>query len=500
MRAMSRVLVGGVVLALAVPATPAAAKPAGSTPAPGNADNPVTVTLITGDRVRIDAAGVSVEPARRARPVPITQSKEHGDWYVLPGDAAPLVASGALDRELFNVTGLVKQGLDDAHTDVVPLLAEYPDAAALTRATAPAGTRKGRVLRSVNLTVLDEPKQDAPRFWAGIKGPKATSLNAGSGVKKLWLNAKMRSTLDRSAAQVGAPAAWQAGYTGKGVTLAVLDSGYDATHPDLAGRVNASRNFTPAGTVVDKAGHGTHVASIAAGSGSASNGRYRGVAPEADLAVGKVLTDDGWGFTSWIIAGMEWAATEAKAKVVNMSLGGGPSDGSDPLSQAVNRISRQHGTLFVIAAGNLGADGTVSGPSTADEALSVASVTKTDQLSDFSSRGPRVVDHAIKPDLAAPGSDIVAARAAGTNPSEPVGEHYAVHSGTSMASPHVAGAAAILAQQHPDWNGARIKAALMSTAHQGQGHQPTAVGAGRLDLARATSQQVQASPAASTPT
>ncbi len=90
-----------------------------------------------------------------------------------------------------------------------------------------------------------------------------------------------------------------------------------------------------------------------------------------------------------MIAGMEWAAAEAKAKVVNLSLGGDPSDGTDPVSLALNQLSRQHGTLFVVAAGNRGADRTVSTPAAADEALAVASVTKSDQLSPFSSRGPR---------------------------------------------------------------------------------------------------------------
>jgi subtilisin family serine protease len=134
------------------------------------------------------------------------------------------------------------------------------------------------------------------------------------------------------------------------VKVAVLDTGVDATHPDLAGRIKQTQNFTSSADTVDRFGHGTHVADIVAGSGAASNGSRKGVAPGADLLVGKVLGDDGAGYDSWIIAGMEWAAAQG-ATVVNMSLGGDPTDGTDPLSEAVDRISADSGTLFVVAAG-----------------------------------------------------------------------------------------------------------------------------------------------------
>ncbi len=450
------------------------------------------VTLITGDRVAVKAGKpIAFDPADRSRPVRFAKFTQRGDWYVVPSDAASLVGRGTLDRQLFNVTGLVRQGYDDARTKVVPLLAEYKDARA---GVAPKGARKARVVPGANLAVLEESKRDADTFWADLTNGSAAPRALDRGIGKVWLNARIQASLDKSVPQVGAPAAWQAGFTGKGVTVAVLDTGYDTDHPDLAGRIAATKNFTPGGTVEDKYGHGTHVSSIALGSGAASQGKYKGVAPDAKLAVGKVLDDSGSGQIDWIIAGMQWAATTAKAKVINMSLGGWPTDGTDPMSQAVNRISRQTGALFVIAAGNSGQDGTISTPAAADDALTVGSVTKTDQLSVFSSRGPRITDNAIKPDIAAPGSDIVAARATGTFPDEAVDENYARLSGTSMATPHVAGAAAILAQQHPDWKGDRIKAALMGTSKALAGLGPNAIGAGRLDLVRATTQPVHSVP------
>ncbi len=449
------------------------------------------VTLVTGDRVAVsDGRPRGIDPVRRAGKVQFAQYSERGDWYVVPSDAFQLINSGAVDRQLFNVTGLVRQGYDDAHTSVLPLLAEYPNVRA---ATAPAGARKGRVFTTLNLARLDERKADAARFWSTVAGgTSAKSLKAGP--RKLWLNRKVKATLDQSVPQVGAPAAWQAGLTGKDVTVAVLDTGYDLDHPDLAGRIGPTQDFMNTGTVDDRYGHGTHVASITLGSGAASGGRYKGVAPEAKLAVGKVLDDTGSGTFESVLAGMEWASATIKARVVNMSLGAGPSDGTDIMSQAVNRLSRDNGTLFVISAGNFGEPGTIGTPGAADAALTVGSVTKSDELSDFSSRGPRMNNYAIKPDIAGPGSDIVAARATGTFPDEAVDENYAKLSGTSMAAPHVAGAAAILAQKYPSWSGEQLKAALMGSAKQLDGLGANEIGAGRLDVARAVSQQVVAVP------
>ncbi|WP_406434788.1 S8 family serine peptidase [Streptomyces sp. NBC_01589] len=192
----------------------------------------------------------------------------------------------------------------------------------------------------------------------------------------------------------------------------MLDSGADTTHPDLAKRIVASRSFVAGEDVIDRNGHGTHTASTVAGTGAASHGAERGVAPGADLLVGKVLADNGSGPISGIIAGMEWAARTEHAKVINMSLGT-PAwhTQDDPLSRAVNQLSVETGALFVIAAGNSGnSPHSVSAPGTADAALTVGAVDSSDQLAPFSSAGPRLMDDALKPDLTAPGVDVLAAR------------------------------------------------------------------------------------------
>ncbi|MET8388499.1 S8 family serine peptidase [Streptosporangium canum] len=400
-----------------------------------------------------------------------------GHLYVIPSDARVLVAEGVLDPRLFDVTQLLAWHYGDADTPDIPLITQSSEGLA----PPPRGAQQTRRLAALGMSALRVPKASAGQAWKDLTGG-ARALAAGT--TKLWLDGRRSFSLDHSAKQIGATEAWKQGMTGKGVTVAVLDSGYDPDHPDLKGVVTQERNFSSDPDIRDTLGHGTHVASIVAGAGE----KYRGVAPDARLAIGKV--GDASGPTdSAILAGMEWAAVEVKAKVVNMSLGGQDSPEIDPVEQAVNTLSARTGTLFVVAAGNSGRPGSVSSPGSADAALTVGAVDREDRLAYFSSAGPREGDHAIKPDVTAPGVDIMAAAAKGTAD----GPHVA-QSGTSMASPHVAGAAAILAQRHPDWNGERLKAALIGTAKPTGDATPYQQGAGRVDLVRALAQQVTAVP------
>lgn len=313
-------------------------------------------------------------------------------------------------------------------------------------------------------------------------------------IDRIWLDGQRRVALDRSTVQVGVPAAHRAGFTGRGVRVAVLDTGVDTAHPDLAGRVAESRNFSADPQPGDTVGHGTHVASIIAGGGTAPGGRFQGVAPDATLLSGKVC--ESYGCTeSAILAGMRWAAVEARADVINMSLGGIDTPELDPLEQAVNRLTEQTGALFVIAAGNAGEDASIGSPGSAAAALTVGAVERDDELAFFSSRGPRVGDDAVKPEVTAPGVGIVAARAGGTRPpGDLVGEHHVALSGTSMAAPHVAGAAALLRQQQPGWRAAQLKSALTNSARPHPRLGAFEQGAGRLDVARATAARVGAHP------
>ncbi|HYN17155.1 MAG TPA: S8 family peptidase, partial [Actinomycetes bacterium] len=327
---------------------------------------------------------------------------------------------------------------------------------------------------------------------AGTATSATRTTGTLAGVTRVWLDRRFRATdLDPNLTQIGAPAAWTAGLTGEGVKVAVLDTGIDGGHPDLrGGKVVAEADFSESGSTADHYGHGTHVASIVAGTGARAAGQRKGVAFEASLLNGKVLDDFGFGSESGIIAGMEWAARQ-RARVVNMSLGGWPTDGSDPMSQAITRLTARYRTLFVVAAGNSGpGEQTVENPGVATAALTVGAVDAADELADFSSRGPRFGDYAMKPDITAPGVDIVAARAAGTSMGEPVDQWYTRASGTSMATPHVAGAAAVMAQRWPSWTPARIKAVLMGTANPHPDLGVYEQGGGRLDVAHAISQRL----------
>lgn len=474
------------------PPEPAATEPLGQ------------VTLITGDRVNVARAVdgttlATVEPRADGSRSMVKVVRDGADVYVTPDDAHPFVAAGALDRELFNVTRLLAEGNGDGTT---PVIVEYADDGIGAMATpARRVLRHGRqmaTLESIDAVAVAVSDEAAPEFWADLHASwegmtTARRLSAGT-VEKVWLDPTIEADLAESVPQIGAGAAWADGFDGTGTTVAVLDTGYDPTHPDLAGQVEGTADFTGAG-ITDGHGHGTHVAATVAGTGAAADGTYVGVAPGADLLIGKVMGDDGTGMGSWLIDGMEWAV-DSGADVVNMSLSTEVTDGSDPLSQAVDALSAASGTLFVATSGNTGPDeGTARAPGNADAALSVAAVDKADVLAAFSSRGPRAGDGALKPDIAAPGVDIVAARAAGTTMGTPVGEAHVSASGTSMAAPHVAGAAAILQQRHPDWNGDRIKATLMGTSVGVDDAHVFGVGAGRVDVARAVRQDVTAQPA-----
>jgi subtilisin family serine protease len=437
-----------------VPAVPtAAASVAGPASAP--AGPAAEVTLLTGDVATVtrDATGrptVTVRPAHDA--AGFTTLRRGTDVYVVPSTVQHLVPD-TLDLELFNVTGLLAQGYGDADTDTLPVIVR-----------GDTGLRAaGVTLPSIGATAVDLPKKTGPTL-------------ARAGGVKVWLDRRVTAAaLDTNLTQIGAPKAWEAGLSGAGVDVAVLDSGVDADHPDLRGKVVQQANFTDDPTAEDGHGHGTHVASIIGGTGAAAGGARKGVAHGARLLSGKVLAADGRGQLSWLIRGMEWAAAQG-VDVVNISLGGQARDGDDPTALALDQLAADTGTLFVVAAGNDGPGAhTVGTPGVAASALTVGAADTDGVPPFFSSRGPTRGSFRAKPDITAPGVAITAAHAGS--------DGYTAMSGTSQAAPHVAGAAALLREQHPDWDWRRVKNTLMTTA---DAHNPTPApyteGAGQLDL------------------
>jgi subtilisin len=254
-------------------------------------------------------------------------------------------------------------------------------------------------------------------------------------------------------ARVGAPLEW-AKSQGDGAAIAVIDTGIDATHPDLQGQVAGGVNVVdPAhpDNWADDEGHGTHVS----GTIAANGGGLFGVAPKAKLYAIKVLDKDGNGDYSSVIAGIQWAMDHG-IKIANMSLGA--AEGSDPLHRAVI-AAQQAGMTIIAASGNTG--GAVGYPGAYPEVIAVGASDKNDQVAPFSSRGPQVA-------FIAPGVDVVSAK---------MGGGYTTMSGTSMATPHIAGLAA-LAYSLGAHDPAALRAALTRAAKPLNGLTPDLEGSG----------------------
>jgi subtilisin family serine protease len=472
--------------------SPASAKPEQRATGAAQLSSHHRITLITGDRVSVDSKGrvVGLERGKGREHIPVQIRKADGHTLVIPADAARLVSTGKLDQRLFDITELNKSANRASQKNGLKVIVGYKGAATATKADVrDAGTLR-RTLKTLNADAVQTPHKDTAELWDAVTNGDKTA----SGVAHVWLDGVRKATLDKSVPQIGAPKAWAAGYNGKGVKIAVLDTGVDASHPDLKNQVVEAKNFSTSADAKDRVGHGTHVASIAAGTGAKSGGKYKGVAPGASILAGKVLDDTGSGDDSGILAGMEWAAAQG-ADVVNLSLGGMDTPEEDPLEAAVNKLSAEKGILFAIAAGNSGPE-SVGSPGSANAALTVGAVDDKDKLAGFSSTGPRLGDGAIKPDVTAPGVDITAASAKGSLIEQEVGEKpagYLTISGTSMATPHVAGAAAILKQQHPEWTYAELKGALTASTKGGK-YTPFQQGSGRIQVDKAIKQTVIADP------
>jgi subtilisin family serine protease len=440
------------------------------------------ITLITGDRVIFDpenqVTGFIRAQGRENIPVQVLTSGESTE--VIPADVVPLIESGTLDERLFDITELSREEYQSF--DGLPIIVTYEDERP-ARLFAETGPEVRSTLDSINGEALTVSTDEAADLWTELTQPASgiQVLAAARGIESIVLDGIVEAALDESVAQIGAPEVWDAGYDGTGVKIAILDTGISTTHPDLADHVIAAQNFSTDADTEDNNGHGTHTASISAGNGAASDGTYTGVAPGAQLLNGKVLGSNGSGFDSGVIKGMQWAVAQG-ADVINMSLGSTASASISLTEAAVDALSAESDALFVVSAGNSGPGAsTLSSPGTADAALTVGAVDKSDQLASFSSTGPRLRDGAIKPDVTAPGVDITAA--------SPNGGYVAL-SGTSMAAPHVAGAAALLAQAHPDWTGEEIKAALIASAQTADGYLATQQGTGRINVPAALAQTV----------
>ncbi|NLW58844.1 MAG: S8 family peptidase [Firmicutes bacterium] len=305
-------------------------------------------------------------------------------------------------------------------------------------------------------------------------------------VKMVWPDVKATPCLDVAVPAIGADQAHRAGLTGKGVVVAVIDTGI-APHADLMKpepRIVGWHDLVNGKSEpYDDEGHGTHVAGIIAGNGYESAGKHTGVAPGALLVGVKALDQRGSGPISRVIAGIQWVVEhkdEYRIKIINLSLGAPPEEGyrTDPASKAVEAAWRA-GLLVCAAAGNLGPRRrTITTPGISPRALTVGSIDdqrtiprEDDVINEFSSRGP-TIDRLAKPDLVAPGANITSLKVDGG---------YLAQSGTSMATPMVAGAAALLWEKDPALSPNQIRDLLVTTAED-RGYSRLIQGAGYLNI------------------
>lgn len=340
-------------------------------------------------------------------------------------------------------------------------------------------------------SALPEVKDEFYKVFNGVSitipRAVASSLYSLPYVKRVIEDKEVSALLKESVPLIKADSLWmQYGTGGDSIVIGILDSGIDYLHPALGGGIG--KNFKVIGGYdfyygdsdpMDDNGHGSHVAGIAA-----ADGLLKGVAPKAKLLALKVLNRLGNGMESTIIRGLERAADpnmdgnpEDMVDVANMSLGG-TGYPEDMLSTAVNNAVRL-GIVCCAAAGNSGGFNSISSPGTAELAITVGASDKFDELAGFSSKGPDKSNSFIKPDLLAPGVNITSVSFGDYYP-----EGYTANSGTSMASPHVSGAAALLKSIHRSWSPMDIKSALMTTA-TGIGEEIMSQGAGRIDVLRA---------------
>lgn len=369
-----------------------------------------------------------------------------------------------------------------------------------------------------SLGVTAQKLEALPIAFATLTAAQLRAVGSWPETRSLWHDAENRFSLDESLTLIGvdkvkAGTKLRRAYSGAGIGVAVIDTGIDSTHPDVANAKSyavVGDAFDPKGVVVqagptiDTYGHGTHVTSTIAGLGAASTGRFAGVAPGATVHsfktdAGAVLVD------SWALASFDWILAHPEANIRVSSNSWGSGDGTtynpdDPIN-VTTKIMYDRGITVVFAASNSGGPNTLNQYATSPWVVSVAAGDKQRKLASFSSRG-RIDDNwdrslaqagntgIYRPTLTATGVDIEAAKstqavvmADGVDPENPM---YTTASGTSMAAPHVAGTVALMLEARPGLRPADVIAMLEGTAVAMPGYEVFEVGRGYLDAYAST--------------
>ena len=413
---------------------------------------------------------------------------------VLPGENLKRVAAAACAFVLL-LTGLsAAPAAAEATERLVSVIVQGVSPEAVDSAVTSVGGRVTMPLPIVNGVSADVPASSE------------ATLRSMPGVLNVTDNEKIafQGGADGQRVQkvVNAHKLWEGGTTGKGVTVAILDTGIHAAHPDLAGRVIHCEDLTAErGTVAncaDTFGHGTFMAGLVAGNGASSGGQYQGTAPGANLVAIKAAGYDGSSDVSHILAGIQWAIAFKDVyniRVLNLSLGTDSSQDYrlSPLNFAVQR-AWQMGIVVVVSAGNTGPNGgTVMKPGDDPFVITVGASsdmgttnTGDDVLAGFSGRGPTRSNGLSKPDVVAPGMRTISLRSPGSAidtkfPSARVGDSYFRGSGTSMSTATVSGVVAQMLHKNPSLTPDQVKARLMGTAKPIATTGANLVGAGSVD-------------------
>ncbi len=397
-----------------------------------------------------------------------------------------------LDRVAFTTSR--QRACPDGHRGLRLILqSPYPEDLVRLKSSFFAAEDHNKVhgdLPLVNGLAVEVDNQSLPNFIEAMKGCRQVSATFDAPVSIPSFDEPTGPQANVAVPITRANELWQRGITGKGVGIAVLDTGI-AHHTDVKNNVRAFHDvLSSREEAYDDHGHGTHVAALAAGDGTASDGLFQGAAPEAHLVSVKVLDSQGEGRFSDIIKGIQWAVENKERhgiKVLNLSLGGRAElpYREDPVVQALE-AAWSEGLIPVVAAGNSGPfTRTITTPAHAQNVITVGASDdkgtfslEDDKIGTFSSRGPTHPDGLNKPDVVAPGVRVTSADA--------FSDGYITKSGTSMSAPIVAGLVALLLEAYPEATPEQLKQALTSSARLLEGAGDLNVqGAGVVDVVAA---------------
>ena len=400
-------------------------------------------------------------------------------------DAAALAGMSDYNplKYLKQITAVTEENIDDKlgeHTRKIEDIHNMFEREVASLLGKPLNKITGNAVKSNEAIVVNNEYKDIFNGIAlDITKEQAEEIKKLNYVKNVYKNQPVKASLIDSVPLIKANIVQDIGLKGEDITIAIIDTGIDVTHPSLDDldddpetndpKIIGFKDFINFRTkAYDDAGHGTHVADTAAGTGGGTG--YIGVAPKANLVGVKVLDEGGYGSFSGVIAGMEWVAqnkNKYNIRVASMSLGARiNSDGTSPSEIAADLLV-DYGVVLVVAAGNEGPySNTVGIPASANKVITVGAVDKNLEIAEFSSRGP-TQDNRLKPDVVAPGVGICAAQydewLEGEECNPEVEKHIAI-SGTSMATPHVSGVAALILQANPNLSPLEVKEILHQTS------------------------------------